>query len=553
MTAAATTSTPAASAATSAATASAATRRPRGPDSPQVATAPESASQPRRSAQTRPSLTTTAAATDALQAAVRGRTDQPRPSLSEVARQATAETAADRSQPLANVATASTATQVAAARHQQGQSRCDAQRDAGQPHPLDGHANDHPQILDRISPARGESRGCGQHPRRRFARGGAGADGGDQGDHGYGRGRPGAKSGSRNPAGQTPANLASASARRAESLQNLASGPDLAPQEAALIPRSRAEAERPGAMFQAEPILEIASTSGAREPATLTANASAALTRAESDAAEGPVSAAAGQADVDLGPTQIVSEDRAGRASGGGQPQLNFETASPMLARSAAVGGVPDVSIAADAVSDTPTAPDVGGGMPLVAETEMAPTSVARTDPGAQAPVSGGPTRVAQPGPPAEASLATQIAEVELARAERAEAVPGEAQAGGGDPDEDEEERRRRLARAALAGTRGVETSTRPNLPRPTPSLAARTTQAHRPLQLRCYGPKPVPPHPILHPPRLVRDLRLHPAASASRYRRPPSRRVPREALPTLRESATIRLTTLRRSRPHPA
>ncbi len=460
-----------------------ATRRPNAPDSPQDASAPVSSPARRQSAEARPNLTTIAAVADTVQASVSGRTDAPRPSLSTIARQPTADTGAQRSQPAARVPSASTATQVAAANTTRARvgdmpsltpealSRSLPTRAATRTPIAASPANiENPAVA---ASTRGVSSPSAAPARTALTKSITGTAGVGQG----------LNLDRANPAGETPAMVASSSARRAVATQDTPPGPDMAPQNPAIVPRSRAGEMRPGATLQAEPIVELATSAGRQEPAQLAANSSAALTRSSADATPGPVSATPGSADVDVGPTQVVSEGRSGRASGGGQPHLNFETDSPLLARSTNVGGVPNLSIAAAAVAEAPMAPETGGGQPMVAETEMAPTAVARTDPGASEPVSGGPTRATEAGPPTETSMATEVSDVALTRTEMAESLRGQPEAGGGELDEDEEERRRRLARAR-SGRDGPPIPTSVDTPT-VEQLAATNIDATQPQAVR--------------------------------------------------------------------
>jgi hypothetical protein len=268
------------------------------------------------------------------------------------------------------------------------------------------------------------------------------------------------------PAADSPAMVASASARRAESIQNTPQGPDLSPAAPALVRRATAGQTAPGASLQAQPITELATAAGADRPTELAASASAAQRRTDAKAAEGPTTAARGTTEVDLGATQVVSEGQRGRASGGGQPVLNFETDSPQLARSERVGGAPLAALSEPAVVDVPTAPPSrGGGQPPTPETEMPPTAVARTDPGGGQPISGGPSKSSETGPPTEVSMTARVADASLSRTELAEALPGRPAAGGGE-EEDEEERKRRLARAASQQV-AIATSTAADLAGP--------------------------------------------------------------------------------------
>ncbi len=253
------------------------------------------------------------------------------------------------------------------------------------------------------------------------------------------------------PAEDSPSMTASASARRAEPMQDTPQGPALSPAAPALVRRSLAGDSAPSASLPADPIAAAPTTVAADRTEELAASATAVQRRSDARAVEGPTTADRGATEVDLGVTQIVSEGQIGRASGGGQPLLSFEIDAPQLARSERVGGAPLAALAEPTVVDVPTAPpSSGGGQPPMPQTELPPTAVVRADPGGIQPVAGGPSRADATGPPVEVSMALRVADASIARAELAEAAPGDPTAGGTrDDEEDEEERRRRLVRAA--------------------------------------------------------------------------------------------------------
>ncbi|MCL4202170.1 MAG: hypothetical protein KJ000_06730 [Pirellulaceae bacterium] len=427
----------------------AATRSPRGSAAPEIAQSDVSSPARRQSTSALPSATTVQADVAANLSAAQAPSDQPRPSAATVARQQVAEPTATRSQQAAEVQAASTSTQVArAATPRIEQSTAPSVTPSADPTARPSRAALRSAVA--ASPTAVESpavaaaeRGAGEPVaapvRMAMAKsmtGTAGVGGGRNLD----RARPAADS---------PAMVASASARRAESIQDTPPGPDLSPAAPALVRRATAGQTAPGASLQAQPITELATAAGADRPTELAASASAAQRRADAKAAEGPTTAARGTTEVDLGATQVVSEGQSGRASGGGQPVLNFETDSPQLARSEQVGGAPLAALAEPTRVDVPTAPpSTGGGQPPTPETETTPTAVARTDPGGGQPISGGPSKSSETGPPTELSMTTRVAAASISRTELAESLPGSPAAGGGE-DEDEEERRRRLARAA--------------------------------------------------------------------------------------------------------
>ncbi len=254
------------------------------------------------------------------------------------------------------------------------------------------------------------------------------------------------------PAGDSPSLVASSAARRAEATQEAPPGDAFSPSAPAAVARSMAGAQTPIASLQAQNV-EVATTGGGSEIAPQAASASAALTRADAAARRGEVTGARGNTDVDLGPTQLVSEAGTGRAAGGGQPELNFETQSSQIARKANVGGSPLMSLAAAQVAETVAAPEAaGGGQP--AEMEAGPTALAavRTDAGGESPTSGGPSTSEERGPLSEPGSAALLAETSLSRADASEGAAGSPGAAGEPGIEDEEERARRLARLAQGG-----------------------------------------------------------------------------------------------------
>jgi len=427
-----------------------ATRSPQGSDAPNMAQARISSLARRQSTTALPNATTVTADVASNMAPTRGTTDQPRPSSATVARQAASDPSATRSQQSHNVQAASASTEIARATTRRASA-------TGPPSITpDASSNRRParaamQSAIEASPTNIESPAVAEathgvgNPAATAAR--MALSRAVTGVAGVGQGRNLDRA---RPAADSPSMIASASARRAESVQNTPPGPALAPSAPAMVRRARAGADMPGASLEADPVAQLANASGAQQPAELAANASAALSRSDASAAQGPTTGARGTTSVDLGPTRVVSEGGTSRASGGGQPTMNFETDSPRIARNTDIGGAPLASIAANTIVDAPTAPPSdGGGRPAIPETDMEPTAVARTDAGGGEPVSGGPAKATQTGPPTEMSLAEEVAEAAISRAELAEALPGDDAAGGGTDEEDEEERRRRLARAA--------------------------------------------------------------------------------------------------------
>ena len=125
------------------------------------------------------------------------------------------------------------------------------------------------------------------------------------------------------PAGESPAMVASGSAQRAKSTQNTPEGAALAPSAPAAISRSVAGADRPSSTTKAEEV-DFATTGATKAVGEINASSSAAVVQEKSKAAAGEVTAAKGNIEVDLGPTQIVAEKGRAGASGGGQPGIEF-------------------------------------------------------------------------------------------------------------------------------------------------------------------------------------------------------------------------------------
>ena len=207
------------------------------------------------------------------------------------------------------------------------------------------------------------------------------------------------------PLAGSPATVASGSAQRAKATQNLAAGPALAPQEPSLVRSGIAGQARPSAVLKATP-LSPSSVPGSSQPADVNANASAAMAQAASNADRGNVTASKGSLGVDTGPTTLVAEAGAGRASGGGQPQLNSGSEREMVPR-ALPGSAPLPSLLADAVGPAPAAPEaVGGGQPSPADVEVSSNSVVTARPGPAAESFGGPQALGS-GPAAVPSLSS--------------------------------------------------------------------------------------------------------------------------------------------------
>jgi hypothetical protein len=427
-------------------------RQPQADPAPTIAQANTSVPNRSTSTQTLPSVTTTAANVATSQAPTQSADAQPRPSSSSVSRQATINPAASISQPSLDVPAASTSTQVAQASTQRAQSS-NAPSLTPQAQPTASPSRAARASLSPASPTSVESPAVAQAER------GAGEPSAEParmalsksfaGTAGIGQS---ANLDRAMPAADMQSSVASGSVQRAQATQTTPNGAAMSPSEPARLSRSQAGAATPSSSLAATPV-EVATAAGSQQPAEMNASSSAALERASSNAAAGPVSAAQGTVEVDIGPTRLVTEQEnsASRAAGGGQPTLNFDTQAREIAKSE-TGGAPLSSLAASTVAEIPSAPKAsGGGEPATPAASVQATAVTRTDLGGPQPVSGGPSAAADIGPSSELSTAQQTASTTIARTEAAESAPGDPAAGGGQNEltDEEKERLKQLARSA--------------------------------------------------------------------------------------------------------
>ena len=158
------------------------------------------------------------------------------------------------------------------------------------------------------------------------------------------------------PANARPT-IASASARRATAAQD-EPGPAISPQQASEQRQTRAGAAAPNAIMPSQDVA-VAQVVGSETPSDLQASASAAATQSRANAPRG-VTGTPGPTEVDLGPTRIIANTGSGRASGGGQPTLNFNPSPNKVVRSdAGAGARPQINAAN--VSPVAQAPISGG------------------------------------------------------------------------------------------------------------------------------------------------------------------------------------------------
>lgn len=125
-------------------------------------------------------------------------------------------------------------------------------------------------------------------------------------------------------AASNQATTASNSAARTRATRQNESGPQLTPAAVATIQRSRAGADRPSATLRPNTV-ELPNAVASNQPAEATLDAAASVSRSNAQAAEGSVTAAKGNVEVDTGATQLVDQQNVGRASGGGQPEISSQ------------------------------------------------------------------------------------------------------------------------------------------------------------------------------------------------------------------------------------
>lgn len=437
-------------------------RTPTGETAPQLATDVAAVPNRRTSPKALPSPNTLTADTAVAQAPTQATSDaQPRPSESKVARQTTTDPTATTVQATAEVPASAVATNVARPTTARAESATapsilpDAKPSQTPARSLrSAQLAASPTAIE--SPAVAKSdQGAGEPSAQPARTALAKADAGVAGV-GSGANLDRAKPTDDNHAAQ----VASDSAQRERATQSADTGPALAPSSPVQVARARAAHQLAQATIEASNVA-VSNATGAESATELNASAGATLAKADANATKDPVTAAKGNVEVDVGPTRLVAEDGAGRAAGGGQMTLNFETQARQIARSK-TGGAPEMALAAAKVAESPEAlKTAGGGSPTTALAASDAVAAVRTDPGSDAPVSGGPSAATEIGPAAEVSSAAQVAQATRARTEAAEAVPALAAAGGATTEEDEEEKKKRLARQRLASSLALATPTK--------------------------------------------------------------------------------------------
>ncbi|WP_254509414.1 hypothetical protein [Anatilimnocola floriformis] len=279
------------------------------------------------------------------------------------------------------------------------------------------------------------------------------------------RSTPGGPAGGAPGAGGTGTGLAgSSTARRADTTQTGPAGNAAVPTAPGQLARGRGGVDMPTASLRAVGGEQASSPGSTDVAGEITANSSATLTRADSNARRGEVTGVRGTGEVDFGPPQLVAEaggrggnggpggggTGSGRAGGGGQGEPGLESIGPQLSR-AGMGGSPNMSLASARVGDDVAAPaGTGGGQGSGLEPGPAGGSAARTEVAGTGAASGGPSRAAEQGPLAEANAAGALGGSAVARA--GEGTGNGSGAAGLAGLEDEEEKAKRLARQAAGG-----------------------------------------------------------------------------------------------------
>ena len=250
------------------------------------------------------------------------------------------------------------------------------------------------------------------------------------------------------PTSPKPSMVASDSAVRRSTTQNTPQDTAFRPVQSAQVRRSFADKSSPSAVMRVEnsPNARFA---GSTNPAQLNAQSSASQISASSNAQTGRVNAAQGSSTIDTGATKLVSEAGQGRASGGGQPDVDREIRNSSSQRSRN-GEVTNSSLAANLRAETSQAPsELGGGRPSETTPDPNSTSLAKTVAGEGNQAVAGPTSASTSGPTEEASSAPSKSSATLARAAPNETAEGDLRSGGGDPNQNSDLRR---VRSQLAG-----------------------------------------------------------------------------------------------------
>ncbi|MDB4793833.1 hypothetical protein OAG51_00295 [Pirellulaceae bacterium] len=245
------------------------------------------------------------------------------------------------------------------------------------------------------------------------------------------------------PTSAKPSMIASDSAVRRQTSRKTPADAAFNPSQASQVRRSLADRTSPSAEMKVDTSTN-AKFAASDNPAKLNAQSSASQITSASNANEARVNASQGSSNLDTGATKLVSENSTGRASGGGQPDVDQEirTASSARARN---GQINNGSLAANLKAEVPVAPaESGGGRPSETTPDPNSTSLAKTVAGDGSQPVAGPTSAKTAGPTEEASSAPNVASNLMARAALNETAEGDVLPGGGDPDPANQVRRTR-------------------------------------------------------------------------------------------------------------
>jgi hypothetical protein len=191
------------------------------------------------------------------------------------------------------------------------------------------------------------------------------------------------------PAASSPAAVVSGSASRSRATQTTPFGPAMSPNSPAIVRKNRAGRTEPSATLQATP-LAVSTRHGSQQPTDLNASSSAALTEAASNAAAGAVTAARGKAEIDFGPTTVVSQAGQGPAAGGGQPETTAGTELARLPRRRSGDDGP-ASLSTNSLAELPTTPSSEGAASTGTTSPSAsPNAIVNSRQGPAAPAAGG-------------------------------------------------------------------------------------------------------------------------------------------------------------------
>jgi hypothetical protein len=450
---------------------SATARRPNRTQQPQVATAPSSVMTRSESSNPLASTTPTQVQTEAQKSTMQSDAPQPNPTSSQVARSTTLTPASEASRQPAPNPTSTSQTQVArTVPRRENASQPSATPDAAPA----SQPRRSTQVASLSSPAAAENPNTssesttGESGSPRAASLSVARS--EQGVSGQGSS---ANLMTDSPASDRPSMQASNSRRRPEASRNTLADNALAASSSSLVPRSSSGQQVPRSSLVADDATD-AQNAGESQPSTLTANASPATIDTASQAEAGTIAADVGTGEIDLGPVKVVSESGNGKASGGGQPNLDAPQQASRMDRISDTSGA-QPTLATNVTAEQATAPQAdGGGNPQPNQNDLDAASLVQMDARANQATSAGPTNALTEGPTSSSNSALQRDSQIAARAEPAESAPGEEAAGGGTPNEDTAAR---LVRTQLTG--GPNSS----------SIALVENEANQPAKSNLNGP----------------------------------------------------------------